>query len=184
MYVRTGWPISAQRLPCPPLWIITSEDAWIKRRSGPSYDGGIRAAPRHMKIAGAVAAEEITTSRSAVATHHGKHQDDGATPNFAQVRNLPSRMGDLSPKRMRNIAPRSFLSDRNWCENFSPTSTRLERKFASRPTLRSDRCGGTAGERLRESQDNYMVMRFPLGGKAGIPTMIGLRSSCRRLMLR
>jgi len=58
--------------------IITSEDAWIKARSGRRYHGGIRTAPRQHEVASAVAAEEDQQRPGPQRQpHHGKYQDDG-----------------------------------------------------------------------------------------------------------
>jgi len=58
--------------------------------------------------------------------------------------------------------------------NFSPTSTRLERNSVQTHTYEVIGVAEPLGSAFGRVPGNYMVMPFPLGGKAGIRTMIGV----------
>ncbi len=141
--------------------IITSEDAWIKAQKRPLVTMEEYERLRdNMKIASAVAAEEDhnVQVRSGNLTMENTRMM-GATPNFAQVRNLTVAQGRfITPSDEEHRSEVIFIGP-DLVQKFFPNVDPIGK--AIRVQTHTYEVIGVAeplGSAFGESQDNYMVM--------------------------
>jgi putative ABC transport system permease protein len=163
--------------------IITSEDAWIKAQKRPLVTMEEYERLRDsMKIASAVAAEEDhnVQVRSGNLTMENTRMM-GATSNFAQVRNLAVAQGRFITQADEEHRSAVVFIGPDLAQKFFPNVDPIGKEIRVQ-THTYEVIGVAAPSESRRIIT--WLCRFPRGGKAGIQTMIGSPSSCKRLTRR